>query len=244
MTYGKGIKYPMDSMNEVKLKAFFLINNQENNSSSGQPKQSIHQFSDLVKTCNFDVTFAQNLPNIAQAKDFDILFFDVRNCIFGDSIPQEIQQLADNNRVVFFNAPENKYDETQLLLSNIGGIFYQDERLDIVMRGITLLQKNQRWFKRETMNNAFSELLVNAKKSQEFTSSPFQKKISSPDLTKRENTIIGLVSCGAKNQEIADQLHISPNTVKTHLYSIFRKTSSRNRIELIGWSQNFLSTSN
>jgi DNA-binding CsgD family transcriptional regulator len=57
-----------------------------------------------------------------------------------------------------------------------------------------------------------------------------------PLLTKREKTIVSLVSSGAKNQEIADELHISPNTVKTHIYSIFRKTSSRNRIELIAWS--------
>jgi DNA-binding NarL/FixJ family response regulator len=92
------------------------------------------------------------------------------------------------------------------------------------------------------MNNAFNELLSNVQKSKQLNTSPLQRSISSPDLTKRENTIIGLVSCGAKNQEIADQLHISPNTVKTHLYSIFRKTSSRNRIELISWTQNFLAT--
>lgn len=233
----------MNSKNETKLKAFFLIDNQENSFPIGQPQQSTHQFTDLVKTCNFEITVSKNLPSLEQSTNFDLIFIDLLNSNLGDDIPQEIQQFTDNNRVVFFNAPENKYDETQLLLSNIAGIFYLDERLDIVMRGITLLQQNQRWFKRETMNNAFSELLKKAQKPTKLTP-PIQQAISSPDLTKRENTIIGLVSCGAKNQEIADQLHISPNTVKTHLYSIFRKTSSRNRIELISWTQNFLSTVN
>ncbi|HAU92054.1 MAG TPA: hypothetical protein DCW59_06830, partial [Alteromonas sp.] len=46
------------------------------------------------------------------------------------------------------------------------------------------------------------------------------------------------VSKGAQNQEIADTLHISVNTVKTHIYSIFRKTNSRNRVELVAWSSN------
>jgi DNA-binding CsgD family transcriptional regulator len=48
--------------------------------------------------------------------------------------------------------------------------------------------------------------------------------------------IVVLIGQGAQNKEIADQLHISVNTVKTHVYSIYRKTSCRNRVELIKWS--------
>jgi DNA-binding NarL/FixJ family response regulator len=94
------------------------------------------------------------------------------------------------------------------------------------------------------MNSALSELLIKVNKSNQLPDNSQQQSISLPSLTRRENTIIGLVSRGAKNQEIADQLHISPNTVKTHLYSIFRKTSSRNRIELISRTQHFIPTIN
>ncbi|MBA6365113.1 DGQHR domain-containing protein [Colwellia sp. BRX8-8] len=130
------------------------------------------------------------------------------------------------------------------LISSIAGIFYQGERIDIILRGITRLQKNERWFKRKTMNSALSELLVKVSKLNQLPANQQQQSISLPSLTRRENTIIGLVSRGAKNQEIADQLHISPNTVKTHLYSIFRKTQSRNRIELISRTQDYLFTAN
>ena len=94
------------------------------------------------------------------------------------------------------------------------------------------------------MNSALSELLVKVSKLNQLPANQQQQSISLPSLTRRENTIIGLVSRGAKNQEIADQLHISPNTVKTHLYSIFRKTQSRNRIELISRTQDYLFTAN
>lgn len=63
----------------------------------------------------------------------------------------------------------------------------------------------------------------------------FQKvnhKILSP-LTKREMEIILLVEKGKSNPEIADQLFVSENTIKTHLKNIFSKTEANNRTDLI-----------
>lgn len=67
------------------------------------------------------------------------------------------------------------------------------------------------------------------------TSIDFQKvnhKALSP-LTKREMEIIQLVEEGKSNHEIADQLFVSENTVKTHLKNIFSKTEAKNRTDLI-----------
>ncbi len=52
-------------------------------------------------------------------------------------------------------------------------------------------------------------------------------------ITKREMEIINLVIQGDSNNEIAEKLFISPGTVKTHLYRIFKKTNSKNRYELM-----------
>ena len=226
-------------MNTAKLKAFFLINGGENNLTTGEVHPSIHQFTGLVQTCNIDTTIEKTIPDIAQIKSYNLIFIDLYNCTWGDEIPLAIQKIVHNARTVFFNVQKNKYDEKKLLLSGLAGIFYLNDRLDIILRGIIKLQRNERWFKRETMNSALNELIFKENSSIRLAARAIQQPINSPSLTRRENTIIGLVSCGAKNQEIADQLHISPNTVKTHLYSIFRKTSSRNRIELISWTQNY-----
>jgi DNA-binding NarL/FixJ family response regulator len=234
----------MDSINGVKIKTLFLTSNVEENIEASETHHAILQFRDLVKTSGMDITLEKTLPTIEQSKNFDLIFIDVHVCTWTDDIPVEIQLLAKSTRVAFFNAAENVYDEKKLLISNIAGIFYQNDRLDIILRGITQLEKKERWFKRETMNNALSELLIKVNSSNQLITNSSQRSISLASLTRRENTIIGLVSRGAKNQEIADQLHISPNTVKTHLYSIFRKTSSRNRIELISHTQDYLSMIN
>lgn len=52
-------------------------------------------------------------------------------------------------------------------------------------------------------------------------------------LSDREAEVLSLVQRGLSNKDIGEKLHISPNTVKTHLRAIFDKTGVRSRFELI-----------
>ena len=53
----------------------------------------------------------------------------------------------------------------------------------------------------------------------------------SAPLTQREIDILDLLKGRLSNQEIADTLFISPETVKRHLYNIYKKLSVKNRRE-------------
>lgn len=55
-------------------------------------------------------------------------------------------------------------------------------------------------------------------------------------LTEREEQVLLTVARGRTNAEIADQLHISLSTVKTHLGSLMAKLSARNRVEIAMWA--------
>jgi DNA-binding NarL/FixJ family response regulator len=52
-------------------------------------------------------------------------------------------------------------------------------------------------------------------------------------LTTRELEVLELIGAGATNREIADHLTLSPNTVKEHTSTLYRKVSARNRAEAI-----------
>ena len=55
-------------------------------------------------------------------------------------------------------------------------------------------------------------------------------------LTSREEDVLIPVARGWTNSEIADDLHISLSTVKTHLASLMRKLNARNRVEIAMWA--------
>jgi DNA-binding NarL/FixJ family response regulator len=55
-------------------------------------------------------------------------------------------------------------------------------------------------------------------------------------LTPREEDLLLAVAQGLANAEIADALHISLSTVKTHLASLMGKLGARNRVELAMWA--------
>ena len=51
--------------------------------------------------------------------------------------------------------------------------------------------------------------------------------------TPREMDVIGAISEGLTNEDIAKKLFISSHTVKAHLEKLFEKTNSHNRVQLI-----------
>jgi ATP/maltotriose-dependent transcriptional regulator MalT len=50
-------------------------------------------------------------------------------------------------------------------------------------------------------------------------------------ITKRERDVLGLMTKGVSNQEIADALFVSVSTVKSHINSIFKKLEVSTREE-------------
>lgn len=56
------------------------------------------------------------------------------------------------------------------------------------------------------------------------------------DLTTREREIIGWVATGRSNAEIADELVVSPDTVRTHVSRAMVKLGARDRAQLVVWA--------
>ena len=58
-----------------------------------------------------------------------------------------------------------------------------------------------------------------------------------PLLTEREREVLDLIAAGSTNREIAEQLYLSPHTVKEHTSALYRKLGARNRAEAVQRAQ-------
>lgn len=228
------------SMEMAKLRAFV------HTPTSAVPTHlAIHnRFTCLIKACDISIELGAKIPEKSHLLAFKFLFIDLDECQEENGLPANIAALASSNTTILFNATDGLTCEKTALLSFVKGVFYRGERPDIILKGLGSIIRNEYWFKRATMSNAIAYLLHNNQNQSTAAADEAENDIIFPTLTKREKMIASLVARGAQNKEIADQLHISPNTVKTHLYSIFRKTSSRNRIELISRTKNYASAIN
>ena len=71
-----------------------------------------------------------------------------------------------------------------------------------------------------------------------FSNVPLGRPLAQPiaPLTGREEELLITVARGRTNAEIANELHISLSTVKTHLASLMAKLGARNRVEIAIWA--------
>jgi ATP/maltotriose-dependent transcriptional regulator MalT len=60
-----------------------------------------------------------------------------------------------------------------------------------------------------------------------------QRKLESLGITPRELEILELIAAGLSNKEIAERVHVSENTVKTHSSRVFDKLGARRRTQAV-----------
>ncbi|MCW2954014.1 MAG: two component transcriptional regulator, LuxR family [Conexibacter sp.] len=66
---------------------------------------------------------------------------------------------------------------------------------------------------------------------------PPQAEQPSTLLSEREREVLALIATGSTNREIAEQLYLSPHTVKEHTSALYRKLKARNRAEAVQRAQ-------
>jgi ATP/maltotriose-dependent transcriptional regulator MalT len=56
-------------------------------------------------------------------------------------------------------------------------------------------------------------------------------------LSEREREVVSLIAAGSTNREIAEELFLSPHTVKEYTSGVYRKLGVRNRAEAVKRAQ-------
>ncbi len=146
-------------------------------------------------------------------------------------VKQTLSKLEHVDATVLVNAEPNLRIESLLTWSNLKGLFYFEDDFDKVMKGLKSILNGENWLSRDILNQLIDHLL-----SLNNTVGELETKLEM-ELTRREMQVLSALCQGGSNLDIADSLFVSEHTVKSHLYSIFRKLEVKNRMQAITWAK-------
>lgn len=114
----------------------------------------------------------------------------------------------------------------------INGVFFSHTSRDQLLLGLNTLLNGGVWLPRMVLER----LLLQLRRLR-------QGSETAATLTAREQEILCLVGKGLSNGEIAEQLCLSPHTIKSHVHNLLGKLGASNRVEAVfllrnrlGWS--------
>jgi DNA-binding NarL/FixJ family response regulator len=183
-----------------------------------------------------DVSFLKEALSPPRAETTDPPASQDKTLLLVDCVENDfdriMRELSDQQRdpsealvVALYNVYPGWGIEEEALRFGIKGFFYRHDGLKLLTRGLHAILGQEVWVSREI-------LLGSAIGGRRKKRSAIQEKTG---LSIREIEILVLLSSGLQNEEIAQKLFVSPNTVKTHLYNIFKKIDVPNRLQATLW---------
>jgi two-component system response regulator NreC len=133
-------------------------------------------------------------------------------------------------KVLVLTMHENEEYVYQILKSGAGGYVLKSAGKEELSAAIRAVAKGEKFFS-PRVSEIMAESYVRRKEGGETSS-----KVEVIPLTRREKEILRLVVTGLTNQQIADQLCISPRTVDTHRTNIMQKLDIHDVANLVRYA--------
>lgn len=140
---------------------------------------------------------------------------------------REIKKLYPRVKIVVLTMHRKKEFIRQALVDGADGFLLKEDPGGQLIRAMEAVRKGEKFLSPLISGDLISLALADEQADQ---------------LTIREREVLKLLAEGKKNQEIADILFISPNTVRRHRYNIMEKLNLKNTAELVKYAidQNYL----
>lgn len=124
-------------------------------------------------------------------------------------------------KIVIMGDKDTKHVVTKrlhdLLLRGVVGILPPSADSDILKKALRAILHGELWLDRETLIKLLTFM---------------QRSSRTVRLARREKDIAAYICRGYRNREIAEKLHISEHTVKSHCHRIYKKLGVNDRLQL------------
>ena len=135
-----------------------------------------------------------------------------------EKLLSQLRSKSPRVRVLVMIARPDEAYAVRLLSSGVAGVVARAEPFVTLLRAFESVSTGRTWAQRRVVSEAITRVQRRARSS-------------GRPLTPRERQILTLLGDGYRNKEIAARLDIKEQTVKIHLYSLFKKLNVRTRVE-------------
>jgi len=158
----------------------------------------------------------------------DILLLDLglRNQNSLKIVKLSKQNFIETKIIVMYLIPLES-DVFDFVQAGVSGFILKDANVNDLFKTIRDVYKGIKVLPPQLTGTLFTEIINYA--INEFTPSVIDKSVR---MTKREKQVIELIADGLTNKEIAQKLHLSPYTVKSHVHNILEKLSLSTRVQI------------
>lgn len=195
---------------------------------SVQANAFTHYLSDLLSV-SVDVHNI-NKPLVQRLAKGTVVLFDisVSNKKLNSVWREMIRTQFDTPRLLIINSAQ-KYELYEMAKwPALYGVFRHDDEEMRLIEGVKAVLNGEQTAELSVMHPAM------------YTTEHTPDIHENVPLTERECEILNELRYGATNMDIARALFISENTVRTHLYNVFRKLSVKNRTQAVSWANEHL----
>ena len=175
---------------------------------------------------HLETTCSCGLEGIAKAGELkpDVILLDTELSDFSYlEVTRCIREVSPQTRIIVLTHSERAKDLYSALRMGIRGYVSKDTKVEDLTKTITLVHEGKIVIS-APMSGALLDQLSQFNQPYEVVEG---KQVL--NLSAREIEILSLVAKGARNQEIADSLFITKNTVKVHMRRIMQKLNVHNR---------------
>ncbi|MEX0991803.1 MAG: response regulator transcription factor [Actinomycetota bacterium] len=152
----------------------------------------------------------------------DVVFMDVRMPGMGGiEATRGIREVAPDTKVILFTVDESRAAIAEAIQAGVSGYLLKDSSAEELVNAARLALEGKAVIHPKLTRAFIEEVHLVDKPPHE------------APLSKRETEILQKVAYGATTKVVAQELGISPHTVKTHLERIFEKLGANDRAQAV-----------
>ena len=175
---------------------------------------------EVVATC---LTSAQGLAAVRTLRP-DIVLLDVRMPdLDGFGVLRALSGEMSSPRIVLLTAEIDEHATLEALRLGVRGIVLKDMLSSELLECLRRVRAGEHWVEQRVVGRGLAGYVQREAATREI----------SRVLTARELEVVRMVAGGLRSAGIADKLHVSEGTVKTHLHRIYEKLRVDGRVQLI-----------